>query len=295
MLVSVDVSLRHVKKDEQALTVSVLSEDYLIKRYGEFTLLMLGESILSLIGIGHTTISRDYYLVVIVGIVTVIWLHFLHFESELQNASEHALWGHRWNTVCYILIIQVITISLIGFGSSFKGESVTTLALRLILLTVKISLIHLILNMPVFLHEVIDENTHESTHESANESKTQPTHEKNGTIFFVIVLSLVVVSLELLNLCHTGIKRAVGHLFQTIEGGKRKLYWPIVIISLIKVAIFLFCMTLHKWLDEPEYIVPAGCAVVIALSITRVVVHFLLHEKTILETSTKVQANFIKC
>jgi low temperature requirement protein LtrA len=95
MLVSVDVSLRHVKKDEQALTVSVLSEDYLIKRYGEFTLLMLGESILSLIGIGHTTISRDYYLVVIVGIVTVIWLHFLHFESELQNASEHALWGHH--------------------------------------------------------------------------------------------------------------------------------------------------------------------------------------------------------
>jgi len=86
----------------------------------------LGESILSIIGIGHTTVSREYYSVVMVGIVSVIWLHFLHFESEPSDASAHALWGNRWNTVCYILMIQVITISLIGYGSSYKGESVTT-------------------------------------------------------------------------------------------------------------------------------------------------------------------------
>lgn len=251
---------KHKNKDVRTYFVPV-NVDYLIKRYGEFILLMLGESIASLIGIGHTTKSRDYYLVVIVGIVTVIWLHFLHFESEPLDTSEHALWGHRWNTVCYILIIQVITISLIGFSSTFK----------------------------VFLYEVINHNTQENTHESTNNesTETRPIHEKDADTLFAIVLSLVVVSLELLNLCHTGIKRAVGHLFQTIEGGKRKLYWPIVIVSLIKVAIFLFCMTMHKWLDEPEYIVPAGCAVVIALSITRVVVHFFLHEKTLLETKTK--------
>jgi uncharacterized BrkB/YihY/UPF0761 family membrane protein len=146
------------------------------------------------------------------------------------------------------------------------------------------------MNIPVFLHEVIVENTNErileSTHESKNESEER-VFEKNATLFFTIVLSIVLLSLELLNLCHTGTRRAVGYLFQTIEGGERKLYWPIVIVLLIKVGIFLFCITLHKWLDEPEYIVPAGCLVVIALSITRVVVHFLLHEKTLLETSTE--------
>jgi len=91
-----------------------------------------------------------------------------------------------------------------------------------------------------------------------------------------------VVSLELLNLCHIGIKRAVGHLFQTTEGGKRKLYWPVFVVALIKVGIFLFCFTLNQWIHEAEYIVPAGCAVVVALSITRVVVYFSLHQQALL-------------
>jgi len=112
-----------------ALTDSVLFEDYLIKRYGEFTLLLLGECILSLLGIGETTTSKYYYMIVIFGIVTVIWLLFLIFESEPSDAQAHALWGNRWNTVCYILLIQIITISLIGLGASFKSES---LDLRLI-------------------------------------------------------------------------------------------------------------------------------------------------------------------
>ena len=101
-----------------ALTVFVLSKDYLIKRYSEFFLLMLGE----LLGIGQTIVSEDYYMVVIFGVVTVIWLLFLLIECEPSDAQAHALWGSRWNTVCYFFLIQIITICLIGLGASFKGE-----------------------------------------------------------------------------------------------------------------------------------------------------------------------------
>jgi len=97
-----------------------------------------------------------------------------------------------------------------------------------------------------------------------------------------------VVSLELLNLCHVGIKRAVGHLFQTTEGGKRKLYWPVFVVALIKVGIFLFCFTLNQWIHEAEHIVPAGCAVVVALSITRVVVYFSLHQQALLKRTMNI-------
>lgn len=96
------------------------------------------------------------------------------------------------------------------------------------------------------------------------------------------------VSLELLNLCHVGIKRAVGHLFQTTEGGKRKLYWPVFVVALIKVGIFLFCFTLNQWIHEAEHIVPAGCAVVVALSITRVVVYFSLHQQALLKRTMEI-------
>mmetsp|Transcript_21856 Transcript_21856/g.33808 ORF Transcript_21856/g.33808 Transcript_21856/m.33808 type:complete len:434 (-) Transcript_21856:1078-2379(-) len=235
-------------KDVRTYFVPVIV-DYLIKRYGEFTLLLLGECILSLLGIGETTTSKYYYMIVIFGIVTVIWLLFLIFESEPSDAQAHALWGNRWNTVCYILLIQIITISLIGLGASFK----------------------------IFLHTVIDENT--LPYDDGRDI---------GIKFFVVVLSLVVVSLELLNLCHVGIKRAVGHLFQTTEGGKRKLYWPVFVVALIKVGIFLFCFTLNQWIHEAEHIVPAGCAVVVALSITRVVVYFSLHQQALLKRTMEI-------
>lgn len=89
------------------------------------------------------------------------------------------------------------------------------------------------------------------------------------------------VSLELLYLCHTGIKGAVGHLFQDTDDGRRELSWPIFIVSLIKLGIFLCCFTLSRWIREAEYIVPAGCVIVIALSVTRVVASVLLRQKAL--------------
>ena len=129
----------------------------------------------------------------------------------------------------------------------------------------------------VFLYKII--------HENKNGVVWSEEEESDSCILFVVALSAVVVSLELVNLSHIGIKRAVGHLFQTTEG-ERTLYWPICIVSMVKLGIILFCMTLSVWLTEPEYLAPAACVIVIALSITRVVVYFSLHQKTLLETST---------
>ena len=135
--------LQRKKQDVRTYYVPV-NVDFLIKRYGgkslivlvcyyfaqtltilfapEFVLLMLGESILSLLGLGETATSRFYYQFVILGVVLVICLHFLKFESEPTNALAHALWGNRWNTVSFLLLIQIISVSLIGLGTSFKGE-----------------------------------------------------------------------------------------------------------------------------------------------------------------------------
>jgi len=231
-------------KDVRTYFVPV-NVDYLIKRYSEFVLLMLGECFISLLGIGQTIVSEDYYMVVFFGVVTVIWLLFLLIECEPSDAQAHALWGSRWNTVCYFFLIQIITICLIGLGASFK----------------------------VFLHEEIAENT-EGWHEEQD-------YEDIQTTIFAIALSLVVVSLELLYLCHTGIKGAVGHLFQHTDDGRRELSWPIFIVSLIKLGIFLCCFTLSRWIREAEYIVPAGCVIVIALSVTRVVASVLLRQKAL--------------
>ena len=104
-------------------------------------------------------------------------------------------------------------------------------------------------------------------------------NNEGGSRFFVGFLSATIVSLELLNLCHIGIRGAVGLHFQTREGQKKKLFWPITIISLIKVGIFFICMTLTKWTTNAIVLLWAGCLIVIALSITRVMSYLIIHKR----------------
>jgi len=187
----------------------------------------------------------------------------------------HALWGNRWNTVSFLLLIQIISVSLIGLGTSFKGEHIDLASIISSVISDRISCLCFI--KPVFLHEIIKESTdggdYDANHQGAN-------------TLFVIFLTLTVLSLELLNLCHIGIKGAIGHLF-TKEGQKTSLYWPVVFVSLIKLILFFFTVTLNQWIEEPEHLVTAGCGVVIGLSATRVLIYFSIHQKALLDTSIR--------
>lgn len=64
--------------------------EYLIHRYGEFVMLMIGEGVLSLL-IVVTVQTREYYVVVFCGLVTIIFLFVLKTESEPSDPSKHAL------------------------------------------------------------------------------------------------------------------------------------------------------------------------------------------------------------
>jgi len=51
---------------------------------------MIGEGILSLL-IVETVEARDYYFVTVFGILTIIFIQILKFESEPSHAEGHAL------------------------------------------------------------------------------------------------------------------------------------------------------------------------------------------------------------
>ena len=96
--------------------------DYVIHRYGEWCLLMIGEGILSLL-IVETTESKDYYVITTFGILSTIFIQILKFESEPSHAEGHALWRNLLNAMCYGYLIQVLSMALIAFGVSYKGKS----------------------------------------------------------------------------------------------------------------------------------------------------------------------------
>ena len=68
--------------------------DYVIHRYGELTMLVIGEGILSLL-ISPTVEGKpyigDYYLVLIMGILTMILIQVVNFETLPSDSSHHAL------------------------------------------------------------------------------------------------------------------------------------------------------------------------------------------------------------
>jgi hypothetical protein len=64
--------------------------DYLIHRYGEFVMLMIGEGVLSLLVV-ETVQTKDYFVTLICGLSTMIFIHVLKTESEPHDSSKHAL------------------------------------------------------------------------------------------------------------------------------------------------------------------------------------------------------------
>ena len=92
---------------------------------------------------------------------------------------------------------------------------------------------------------------------------------------FSAFLTVVILCLELINISHCGLKEHVGHLFQNNQGNRR-LYWPVVVVSLLKMGIILFCVTFFVWTADEERLALAGFCTVLALSVTRVLNHFFI-------------------
>ena len=87
-------------------------------------------------------------------------------------------------------------------------------------------------------------------------------------------LSIVLISLEIMCLTHSGIKRALEHLVHRSNreehGNTVMPHWPAVTIALFKVGIFLFTMTLSRWTNDPAVLAFCGFCVVVLLSICRI-------------------------
>ena len=163
----------------------------------------------------------------------MICLHALKMDSEPSESSKHALWKGMLSSQCYLLLIQILSIGLIGFGVSYK----------------------------VILHKIFhsattgaDENEHYSDDAYSTYHLSYP------------FLCVVLVSMELIKLSHSGLKTAIENHYRKSEG-KQKLNWPVVIVTLIKWVIILNSAVYFKYLDtsEPIIAVIIGLLTVVAI------------------------------
>jgi hypothetical protein len=82
-------------------------------------MLMLGESIFSLLIVDVQIKGMDFYLVFYFSLLTVILLQLLHFQSQPHHANLHAVRRNKNRGVLWSVLQSVYSLSLVIMGASY--------------------------------------------------------------------------------------------------------------------------------------------------------------------------------
>ncbi|CAB9525412.1 expressed unknown protein [Seminavis robusta] len=104
--------------DHTRVTVP-MNVDYAIHRYGEWIMLMLGESVLSLLIVGAQQ-DYNYYKTFYCGIISISLLQFMHFQSQPHHADDHAIRRKKERGYLFVVMVQIYSGALIILGASYK-------------------------------------------------------------------------------------------------------------------------------------------------------------------------------
>ena len=89
-------------------------------RYGEWFMIMFGESIVSLLIVDSHNESYNHAIAFYSGILSVIFLAHLHFQSEPKHEHGHALYRSRHSAYLYTVMVPIYSCALIAIGVSYK-------------------------------------------------------------------------------------------------------------------------------------------------------------------------------
>ena len=111
------------------MTVIPMNVNFCIHRFSEWTMLMLGESILSLLTIPHpertaaseqsSDSNHDYWTTFYCSLLTVILMQYLHFRSMPHDADDHAMRRSKNRGSVWLFCKYAYSCALIALGAAF--------------------------------------------------------------------------------------------------------------------------------------------------------------------------------
>lgn len=228
-----------LKKKKGTIPHVEFNMDYIIHRLGEWTMLILGESILSLL-IVEVVAGWDFYLTFYAGILSVIFLEYLHFRSQPHHVDEHAMRKSAVSGYAFIVFMQWYSFCLIILGVSYK----------------------LLLTEYVLDNDAADDDGHRIL--SSTPQADIPVDVRRQRIAHLFGASMAVVwaCADIMMLLHKNWKHNVERVRGTC-GGK--------ILVILRVLLIIFCATFSQWQDTtPESIALIGLGVCSAQLVLRV-------------------------
>ena len=119
LMMTVVFKIQEFKIDDHKKYTICLNLEYVIHCYGEWTMLMLGESILGLLIVDFSK-DQGYNITFYAGILSVIFLQNLHFKSQPHHIEEHAMQKSCWRGIGWYTLSNLYSMALIAVGVSYK-------------------------------------------------------------------------------------------------------------------------------------------------------------------------------
>jgi len=222
--------------------------DFVIHRYGEWTMLMLGESVLSLLIVNDSSASkgREFYTTFYVGMVSVILLQYLYFKSQPHSPDRHAMRRSRNAGICFSFANQIYSASLILVGVSYK------------LISTEYS----------SEYDTVDYETEggDGHRLLGGSSSSYPeklsTSERQSRIatLFGLALGVVFITLDIMIIAHNGFASSRDRCY--CKAGKVQ-YIGIFVVVISRVLICAFIMTLSQYYYTPHVVAWLGLGTIV--------------------------------
>eukprot|EP00521_Asterionellopsis_glacialis_P011177 CAMPEP_0195292256 /NCGR_PEP_ID=MMETSP0707-20130614/8732_1 /TAXON_ID=33640 /ORGANISM="Asterionellopsis glacialis, Strain CCMP134" /LENGTH=631 /DNA_ID=CAMNT_0040352663 /DNA_START=59 /DNA_END=1954 /DNA_ORIENTATION=+ len=251
--------------------------DFFIHRNGEWTMLVLGESILSLLVVQGS--GRNHNVAFYVGVLTVILLQYLHFRSLPHHAEDHALRRSISAGAVYINVSFIYTAALIVVGASFK------LFLKEYNVfehnNEKENLRQLLLMMPGVKEEDNSFNINRLLAAATGKEdsdcgvlfKNLETDIRRQSIanMFCASLAIAWLCLDVMIICHVGIKKqlALCRDSDSAHGDGRKLQLKGIGLILVQLCLIAFVATISRYETDPKIVSLLALIAVITQLLTR--------------------------
>lgn len=241
--------------------------DFVIHRFGEFNMLMLGECVLSLL-IVDTSTTHEYYISFYAGILSVILLTLLHYKSQPKHANNHVLRQSRTRGIVWITLVGFYSAALIAVGVSYK-----------MLMTEQFKLSNEVgyetgaRNLSFYDgldYQKLQENYHVHHFERLLASSgggyigTLSTKERQQRIsnIFCIGLATIFFCHDMMILCHREAKSWIDTFQHIMTNSRGKVSKGSICLFFGHFISFVFIATLWLYIHDPMHIVLLGLALI---------------------------------
>jgi hypothetical protein len=232
-----------------------MNVDFFIHRNAEWTMLMLGESIFSLV-VEDVSESEGFFTTFYCGLVIVIFLMYIHFKNQPMEAERHVLVNSKNRALISTMVQTLYSASLVGMGAG--------LTLFLKTFATKQSYRR-------WLSFVLEGRILAG---GGDQLYSPYEMKERAASVFSISLGMVLICVDTLTFLHVGLDQTL----ETLRKKDSKTKFLVPFFTLMRLFLTIFVLTLCLWNTSAEQLAGIGLGCVFFYDILSTIVDRLMAE-----------------